>query len=815
FKADQPVNLQFKRTKIRKVLKAILKPNRVTFKAVDNQIVLFLQPKVAPPERILSGYVEEIASGEKLIAASIFCEKTGRWALSNEYGYFSLRLPEGPSRLRVNYTGCQPLKQAINLIADQELVFSLQPSQLLTEIVVRPDSNGIGSYITGSIGNPVPQQLTRLSPDLAGESDVLRAIQLLPGVQTGTDGFGGIYVRGGGGGHNLMLLDGATIYNPLHLLGVFSIYNTSAIRTARLMRGAFPARFGGRLSSVFDVYTKDGSRERWGGEAELGFLSGKASVEGPLFNGKGSLFLAGRRSHFGFLLKPALRNSFASSEDERQRFNFYDFNAKFNYTFSQKDRLLISFYKGGDFFERISEAQQDPAELSFDLEDVLRWGNTVFSLRWNHLFGKRLFANTIATYSFYDYQNAALISFEDVIEEDLFFNFINYRSQIEDYSLKTNFDFLASPTHHFRFGGGVTIHGYRPFFGILDEESDVFGTLDTDSLSLEVVSSSIDPVEVSATGLEAYVEDEITWKDQWRFNLGLRWSAFNSVDSDFGESYFYSNFEPRIQVDYQASPRLNLRSSFGKMVQYVHLVSSGELRSPADVWLPSAGFIPPEKGWLGELGGTYTWPSNLRFSFDTYYKKIENIIASLSNGGDEDPVLGEGYGYGFEWMLEKQSGRTGGWLNYTLSWADRQFGEINDGRIFPHEFDGRHQVKVFAFHRLNSKFTFSLNWIYQSGLPIIAQLANQNPFTFLPPEAENDDPKNADRARASHRLDLAVSYQILNTKSEHHFKLSIYNVYNRKNIAFHRANFDEDGNTILSPVHLMPFMPSLQYRVRF
>lgn len=815
FSPTQTIALQLKDHQITAVLDAILASTKVKYRVIENQIVLFQKQEISKREFTISGYIEAADSDERLIAASVHCETTKRWILSNEYGYYSLRLPEGPTKIQVNYLGCDPLEKVFDLTEDLEMDFALSSSFTLTEVIVTPtDSTDQALDQLDEAGRTVAQHFVTIGPSLVGENDILRTIQFLPGVQSAADGFGGIYVRGGSGGQNLMLLDGAPIYNPLHLLGVFSIYNTTAIRSARLIRGAFPARYGGRLSSVFDVYTKEGNRQAWKAEAELGFLSAKASVEGPLFKEKGALFLAGRRSHFGLLLKPSLNKALSQYNEEDLDFNFYDFNAKLNYTFSKKNRVFLSFYKGGDFFIRNENNITEGIEI--DLEDLLRWGNTLATFRWNHLYGARLFSNTTATYSLYDYRSAALASFFTSEIADLGnYIYTDYRSQIEDVSIKTDFDFLASPRHHFRFGAGLTLHNYAPFNGTTNE---VVSFVEQDSLTIESVTDSDLSIDqfYNFEG-HLYFEDDFKLNSKWTFNLGLRLSAFSFIpeDTDFNlGGGMIVELEPRLRVNYQFTPRMQLHSSFGKMVQNTHLISVGELRSPADVWLPSGEFVGPEISRLGELGWIYTSPSDLRFSFDTYYKRIDQILTLIGRIDNGIPVVGTAEAYGFEWMVEKQKGNTGGWVNYTLAWANRTFEEINGGQAYPYEYDSRHQFKFFGYHQLNPHWTFSLNWTYQSARP--QNLIEDDLSSFV--TGEFNDPfvgnKNV-RSTANHRLDLSLSYRLKAKRFDHDFKLSIYNVYNRKNIAFYRVSYSFDESIEVTEVHLLPIMPSLQYRISF
>ncbi len=374
-------------------------------------------------------------------------------------------------------------------------------------------------------------------------------------------------------------------------------------------------------------------------------------------------------------------------------------------------------------------------------------------------------------------------------------------------SVKTDFDFLLSPKHHLRFGGGVILHRFQPFAESITETVEFS---ESDSITIANISDESDLIIYKGYESHLYVEDEMQLTEKWSVNLGLRLSAFNFQD-EFDASAFV-NLEPRINTTYTLLPRFQVHASFGRMVQYIHLAAAGELRSPSDIWVPSANDLPPEVSWLGEFGCSFSTVNDWQISFDSYYKRINNIV-KLIDGFSDFPDIGEGEAYGLEWMLKRQVGRTGGWFNYTLSWANRNFLSINDGQTIPYEYDSRHQVKIFLYHKLSQHWTIGLNWIYQSSYPINVVATEVDPFAV--PTQNYPNRNNSVRSIPNHRLDLSLSYHLQQNVIGHEFKFSLYNVYNRKNIAFHRISFTDPVTPILKPIHVMPFMPSLQYKLQF
>ena len=517
FAETAPLNLQFQQSPIREILLKILEGTTIDFKLIDAQLVLFRATRPPPAKRhTISGYIEDASTGEALIGATVYSQAHQKGTLSNEYGFFSLTLPAGETQLTYSYLGAQAKRQSLALQKNAHLRVALDRSILLSEVIVTPTDSAKLSLAMPIAAEHIRMEHLQVQPDVGGETDLIRSAQLMPGVQSGADGWGGLYVRGGNADQNLMLLDGVPVYNVSHLLGLFSIYNTDAIRSARLLKGHFPARFGNRISSVFDVRTREGNQKAWTGSAALGLISGTATIEGPIAKKKGAVLLSYRRTHSNFLLDAVNQKAFMNAEQGSTFYQFSDFNAKINYTFSPQDRVFLSFYQGNDDFGM--ETSEETDEGIEESETNLSWGNLITALRWNHLFSDQLFSNTTLTYSRYRYNNSSLdvseaFEPEDPEEEDFFF--YEFASDNQDWAIKTDFEYLPSPGHYIRFGAGYTRHEFNPGVTILDENSEV----DVDSIAL--------------TEFENIFEAPIILADEWACLCGRRNSTFSPMGSQY------------------------------------------------------------------------------------------------------------------------------------------------------------------------------------------------------------------------------------------------------------------------------------------
>ena len=810
FKKKKKINLELKEVRMADVLGHILKGTDVKFKLKHQQLILFLDKIKKKKRYTISGYVSASTSGERLIGVNIYHRPSGKWTTSNEYGFYSITLLEGELDLTFSYLGCKEKTQNISLDQSIRQDINLVSTITLSEIVIKPGIDSTALKSLASSGQLMPPNYLAIAPSIGGESDIVGLAKSLPGVQSGADGFGGLYVRGGEAGQNLMLLDGVPIYNASHLLGIFSVYNSDAVRSAKLMKGEFPARFGGRISSVFDVHTKEGNQKEWNSNVGLGLISGQAMVDGPILKKKGTILLAARHTHSNFLLDNVFKNTLSSDSDD-YNFNFFDINAKVSYDLGKRDRLFFSFYKGNDIFD--GDSFQNGAEIS----SFLKWGNTVAALRWNKIWGARLFSNTTITYSKYEYQNSVLVSFDDIYGynyEDPFYFFQDKRIEIKDLSLKVDFDFIPNPKHYVRFGLNLTKHIFTPGSTQFEFSEDLFP--EEDDIDLEFLTGQYLGISIPATEFAAYAEDDYKLTKKLNLNLGLRASGFIH-----NRDQFFFNLEPRANLIARLSQKISANISASRMIQYVQQVSSTGVSLPDDLYLPSSEDQPPVKSWMFEVGSNFTLSKGLNLSVETYYKQMSNLLSTEaeeqiivnSDFSIDGLVVGKGTTYGLELMLEKK-GKTGGWLSYTLANSNRQFDDQNRGRTYAFQFDRRQTINVFAYHHFNSKLNFSLNWTYGSGTPEVLLFDPSLTLDNEPIPTDNNQ-KNEIRTKAYHRLDANLTYQFPIKKTHHTFKIGAYNLYNRKNTAFNRSFLTNNGNISSRPVTLLYFTPSLFYQIRF
>lgn len=793
------------------LLEKILADTHIGFKEIDGQIVLYKQPKPILRKYTISGFIEDASSGERLIAAAIFCPSIGIGTTTNEYGFYSLTVPEDAAELVVSYLGYQEVQQSIALNTDLFQSFKLNPSLTLSEIIVTPNIEE--QQLLPSPANEyrlIPEDF-KAAPDLGGESDLMRIAQLLPGVQTGADGFGGFHVRGGNADQNLILLDGVPVYNPDHLLGIFSVFNTDAVKSARMYRGSMPARYGGRVSSVFDVRTKEGNNKKWAAGGAIDFISEKGYVEGPFANGKGSMLLTGRSTHSNYLLQDLGQKAFFSLSQADNNYSFYDLNFKMSYRISESDRIYLSFYKGSDSFEGISSEEFEEEfdgqiiEVEENLDIILDWGNTISSLRWNHVFTPKLFANTTLTYSQYEFSNSELYTLSPELEEEeedretYFFD--NSTTDISDAAVKTDFDLAINSRNYLRFGGSLIFHRFIPE-SVTFESGDGFEFGDIDSLDLTDFVGYTSAVKIFKTEASAYVENEFRVHSKWNFNAGLRMSTFQ------GESNYF-HISPRLMANYHFSDRLGFKASLTKNVQYLHRILQNEINLPDDIWIPSDDTYEPQVAWQTTLGLAGKLSPSIHYSLEGYYKTMEGVYINLpSDSFEEDESLsGNGDGYGLEVFIKKNRGKTGGWLSYTWSKSNREFVDSNEiNRTFVSRFDRRHDLKLYLYHRFNNRWNISLNAIYGSPLPLIYDSFQTNsgsanePFPY----------RQTARSTPYHRVDLSMSYFLKTNKWDHTFKLSLYNLYNRENPAFYRRSINGPV-----PVNLLSFLPGFYYSLQF
>ncbi|MGN6568118.1 MAG: TonB-dependent receptor [Flavipsychrobacter sp.] len=773
-------------------------------------ILLLPEIVIAQKKVSLSGYIRDAESGESLIGATVYVVEAQQGATANGYGFYSVSVPAGKYTVKFSYVGYGTRTETMELIENTTFNAELNNTTTLKEVQVtstRKDEN-VKNTEMGTV--TLSMDKIKKLPVIFGETDILKALQLLPGVQSAGEADGGFYVRGGGPDQNLVLLDEAVVYNTGHLFGFFSIFNSDAIKDVTLIKGGMPANYGGRLSSVIDVSMKEGNMKQFHAEGGIGLIASRLTLEGPIKKDKGSFIISARRTYIDVLTKPFVTGRLAGSG-----YYFYDINAKANYKLGDKDRVYLSGYLGLDKFNFNSP--------NSDFHANIPWGNKTATLRWNHQFSDKLFANTSVIYN--DYNFAANFSQN---------NFgIKIASGITDYNAKTDFDYYSSFNHHFKAGVAYTYHTFIP--------NQVSGQADT------VVLRPNNALTKYAHEVGAYVMDEFDPVKRLRVNVGIRYSWFGQVGPYTRYDYVdggttktdstsyaggklvkaYGGWEPRLNLRYTLDDASSIKASISKTYQYVHLVSNNGSTLPTDVWVPSTQIVQPEVAWQYSAGYFRNFLDNkLETSVEVYYKDMHNQIEYEENyvpNTLKDPelsyVFGRGWSYGAEFFINKTQGKFTGWIGYTLSWTNRQFPDLNNGEIYPAKYDRRHDVSVVGSYELNKKWTLSGVFIFASGNAITLPTG----FYIYGGKVQEVFSKiNAYRLPAYHRLDLSAIYTPQHKRQRRwqgSWAFSIYNVYDRHNPYFLYADAQGSlkGGTDVKvyEVSIFPIIPSITYNFKF
>ncbi len=760
----------------------------------------------------LNGYVRDSLSGESIMGATITVNGQNKGVTSNPYGFYSITLEQGDYIITASHVSYFAHPLQVSLRNDQSYNFSLLARTAAnTEVVVysrRRDEN-VKSAQMGKIDLSISQ--IRNVPPFMGEVDPMKVVQLLPGVRNAGEGNAGFYVRGGGADQNLIMLDDAVVYNTGHLFGFFSIFNGDAIKNLSMVKGGMPAQYGGRLSSVLDITMKDGNMHQFQGEGGIGLIASRFSVQGPLKKDKASFILSGRRTYVDAIASPFIKKS---SDFYGSGYYFYDLNAKVNYRFSEKDRMYLSGYFGRDVFDFRN------ARRSFKTN--IPWGNSTATLRWNHVFNRRLFANTTLLYNDYHFRFGAS---QDNFE-------IGLSSGIRDVSLKTDFDYYPLPNHKLRFGGLITHHQFIPNVASGRQDSVYFTpNNETEKFAIETA---------------LYIQDDWEIGEKWKVNYGLRWSSFTQVgpytryarDADgnkldsihyrrFEAVKAYGGLEPRLTVRFAVNDELSAKASVSRNLQFIHLVSNTGSTLPTDLWVPSTFIVKPQISWLYAAGLFRNFNDNLwETSLEIYFKDMENQIeyAEGYTPSLKDPeldfVFGRGWSYGTEMMVRKQRGRLTGWIGYTLSWTWRKFSQLNDGEKYPAKFDRRHDLSVVANADAGKKWKLGAVFVYGTGNAITLP----ERFYIINGVLTQEYSKlNQYRMKAYHRLDISATYTPVprkNRKLKSSWVFSVYNVYSRLNPYF--IYFDQEGSAYdgtlevkARQVSLFPVLPSVTWNFKF
>ncbi|NOZ45270.1 MAG: TonB-dependent receptor [Chlorobi bacterium] len=778
----------------------------------------------------ISGFIEDETTGEKLIGANVYNEKSFKGTITNYYGFYSLTLPAGKILFTISYVGYAKYQQEIDLTKDLTLNIKLTPSLELQEVTVKSNSIRMNVESTQMSSINVPIETAKAMPMLLGESDILKTIQLMPGVQSGNEGTSGLYVRGGGPDQNLFLLDGVPVYNASHLFGFFSVFNADAIQSVQLIKGGYPARYGGRLSSVVDIRLKEGNNKKFKGEGSIGIISSKLTLEGPVKNEKTSFLISGRRTYIDVLTQPIIKlidNNLSAG------YYFYDLNAKINHKFNEKSRLFLSAYMGNDkaYTKFKSEYLYDEIKHESSEKAGLGWGNITTALRWNYIINKKLFSNTTVTYSRYKfsinnaYTEKSIAANNTQTSEYSF----EYFSGIDDIAAKIDFDYSPNPNHAVKFGISNTYHTFKPGINVFQIKGNA---------ESENIDTTFGNTNVYANELESYFEDDIKIGSLLKINIGVHYSNFAV------KNVFYNSIQPRISSRFVITEDMSLKASFTQMNQNLHLLTNSTIGLPTDLWVPATDKIKPMIAYQYAIGAIYNIKDEIAVTLEGFYKTMDNLIEykegasffSSKNDWEQQIENGRGWSYGGELLIQKDVGKFTGWIGYTLSWNYRQFDNIGFGEKFPYKFDRRHDIGIVISYKLSERIDMGATWVFGTGNAItLAQekyvsyfsLFDQNDFfnyggqTYYD-NLEHYDNRNGYRMPSYHRLDLGINIHKKRYWGETTWSFGLYNAYNRQNpfylyFGYRNNYYDGLGNNqrVLKQVSLFPLIPSVRLNFKF
>lgn len=756
-------------------------------------LILFCGSFISAQDFTISGYMRDAKSGEELLYATVYAEGTTNGVSTNLYGFYSLTLPAGDYTINYSYVGYESINFSVNLNQDIKKDIELSDSSIdLDEVVVvaKKEDENVTNTEVGVTRLDIKE--AKKIPVLFGEQDILKTIQLLPGVSASSEGGSGFFVRGGDADQNLVLLDEAPIYNASHLLGFFSVFNSDALKDVKLYKGGIPAQYGGRASSVLDVRMKNGNMKEWEASGGLGLISSRLTIEGPLQKDKGSIILSGRRTYLDIVA------GLVSDDFADLKLYFYDLNLKANYILGEKDRLYLSGYLGRD------ELGTD--DFGFD------WGNQTVTVRWNHTFSNKLFLNTSFIYSDYDYGFKVQNGGTD----------INLDAGIYDYNIKQDYTYFLNAKNKIEFGWNGIYHQFKP---------TVFSFNNTAADAAQ---------EQYAFEAGIYISNNQKLSEKFSMNYGLRFSSMSNIGAytekeyneadevikettyesgDFYNTYF--NVEPRINATFLLDSKSSVKASYNRNVQYLQLLSNSTSGSPTDMWIPSSSLVKPTLADQVSVGYFRNFDNNkYKFSVESYYKNLQNTV-DYQNGAETfgnpdieaELVFGKGRAYGIEFLLEKRKGKFTGWASYTLSKSERQFDEINRGEWFSARQDRTHDVSLVGTYQITPRVTLSGTWVYSTGDAVTFPSGKYyidgsliNLFTE----------RNADRMPDYHRLDLGLTWILKDSKRFYNdLNISVYNAYNRKNaytITFAENDAEQTEATRLA---LFGIIPSIAWNFKF
>lgn len=754
----------------------------------------------------ISGHIKDASNGEELIGATIYVTELKNGTITNLYGFYSLSLPAGNYLLEYSYLGFATISKTIELKQNQTINIEMSAdNQAIKEVVVKGESKRDRIIKPEMSMHKVQSQTVKKIPALMGEVDIIKAIQLLPGVQSAGEGFSGFSVRGGSYDQNLILLDEAPVYNASHLMGFFSVFNNDAIKDLKFYKGDIPAAYGGRLSSLLDVRMKEGNNKKIAGSGGIGTISSRLTLEAPIIKDKSSFIVSGRRTYADMFLKAA-----KDKEVRKNRLYFYDLNTKFNYKINDKNRIFVSGYFGRDVFR-------------FNKEFGLDWGNQTQTVRYNHLFSDKLFSNFTFVHSDYDYKLK-------MTGDDLSFD---WDSELDDLSFKGDLTYYLNPGNTIKFGAATTRHRISPGNVML-------------SFTEEDTSISFKIAQNRSLEHALYLSNTQKIGTRIMLNYGIRFAMFQNIGKGTIYNYnqsdqpidtaiykkgniynTYEGLEPRLGVSYMLDEKSSIKASYSRTQQFMHLASNSAVGSPLDVWFPSNPNIKPQIADLVAVGyfrNIDALNTSFDLSIETYYKHMDNTIdfkdhanLILNEHIDADVRTGFSWSYGAEFMLRKNVGDFSGWISYTYSKTQRKINGINDGRSYLAPYDKPHDFSIVLNYDITKRISVGATWVYSTGAPVTAPTGR---FTYGNQVGPVYSDRNSYRMPNYHRLDFSFTIKNKEREGRKYFSewnFSVFNVYNRKNAFMITFEADENNanTTFANKIYMFPIVPSVTYNFHF
>lgn len=834
-----PVTIRMKNVGVEEVIQEVLKGSRINYRFVENQIVLF---QVDSPQTkcSISGVVTDSISGEPLIYAFVYDEVSGKSTATNNYGYYSLNVPSGQVNLLTGYAGYISQHKIFDLYQNQFVHFRLRQNGLLPEVVVRGSIKNEYDHMVPS-ADRISMSDLQSNIQLGGASDLYRVADFIPGVHTGTDGVGGIHVRGGDNDQNLILMDGVPVYHPNHLLGIVSVFNYQVLQQASIYKVNFPAKFSGRLSSVMDVRTREGNINEWGFSGNVGLSEVGAMVEGPIVKEKVSLLLSGR-----FFLPGLFAKDLTSQYKKRNGkegfadLDYMDFNWKLNWKLSQRDRIYLSSYLGKDQFSDSTLTRRDEKDVDTGIRIVskegsnknLNWSNQTGVFRWNHVVNEKIFSNLILSTSSFVLQSVDRSEYQYTFPDTNFtslsgFDTKEFKSSIKDVTGRLELEIRPSADHQLSAGIYAIHYAFLPKSITLNEESKVGNFYLKEGLLDDALFSSF---KVNALESGIYLEDK------WDINPGIRLTSGMHISNFFVQNTHYLDPQLRLSFDYQPAKKIAFNLGYSRMTQYLHNLTSSSIGLPTDLWVPTTKRVAPALSDQYSFAALWKPADNFSIDLSAYLKNMRSLIsyqegasfqleagvlaASIVDAGNWESkiTVGEGDASGIELQFLYDLKNLQLNLNGTWSKSYRRFDEINNGIIFPDRYDRRWSSTFSAQFKLNTKWSCGVNFLYGSGIAItLAESKYYNPGAIFPEVGINFPSHNGFRLPAYHRLDLTLNYQFSKAeKFSHSLTLNLYNVYNRVNPFYITLVKDPIKQTFqYRQFSLFKFFPSLTYRFSF